>query len=180
MGGRLQREWIQVYLWLIHVVVRQKPTQHCKAIILQLKKGVSQIWTSFIGSSSRMSKYNPKAGRHYDQAWKGTGSRGRKRAENKRLRIFVKKGRYRMNNHFILPLHIFSEFVKSEWKRQMNSKHKDEISLWGLCIMKYIRINLTKYMQELYPKLWWEPEQNNFEKENRWRAYTTWFQNLLA
>ena len=26
-----------VYLWLICVVVRQKPTQHCKAIILQLK-----------------------------------------------------------------------------------------------------------------------------------------------
>ena len=25
-----------LYLWLIHVV-RQKPTQHCKAIILQLK-----------------------------------------------------------------------------------------------------------------------------------------------
>ena len=25
------------YLWLIHVVVWQKPTQYCKAIILQLK-----------------------------------------------------------------------------------------------------------------------------------------------
>ena len=29
--------WICVYLWLIHVVVQQKPTQHCKTIILQLK-----------------------------------------------------------------------------------------------------------------------------------------------
>ena len=27
-----------VYLWLIHVDVWQKSTQHCKAIILQLKK----------------------------------------------------------------------------------------------------------------------------------------------
>ena len=27
-----------LYLWLIHVDVWQKPTQHCKAIILQLKK----------------------------------------------------------------------------------------------------------------------------------------------
>ena len=27
-----------MYLWLIHIVVKQKPTQHCKAIILQLKK----------------------------------------------------------------------------------------------------------------------------------------------
>ena len=26
-----------VHSWLIHVVVWQKPTQHCKAIILQLK-----------------------------------------------------------------------------------------------------------------------------------------------
>ena len=40
MGGgeRFQREGIHVYLWLIHVVVRQKPTQYCKAIILQLKR----------------------------------------------------------------------------------------------------------------------------------------------
>ena len=36
-GGRLKREDIYVYLWLIHVFVWQKPTQHCKAIILQLK-----------------------------------------------------------------------------------------------------------------------------------------------
>jgi len=32
------RQETYVYLWLIHVVVWQKPTQHCKAIILQLKK----------------------------------------------------------------------------------------------------------------------------------------------
>ena len=36
MGGRLKREGTCVYLWLIHVVIWQKPTQHCKAIILQL------------------------------------------------------------------------------------------------------------------------------------------------
>ena len=38
MGGRLQREGIYVYLWLIHVEVWQKTTKFCKAIILQLKK----------------------------------------------------------------------------------------------------------------------------------------------
>ena len=35
-GGRLQREGIPAYLYLIHVV-QQEPTQYCKAIILQLK-----------------------------------------------------------------------------------------------------------------------------------------------
>ena len=37
VGGKLKREGTYVYLWLICVVVWQKPTQHCKAIILQLK-----------------------------------------------------------------------------------------------------------------------------------------------
>ena len=36
-GGGIKREGIYVYLNLIHVVVQQKLTQHCKAIILQLK-----------------------------------------------------------------------------------------------------------------------------------------------
>ena len=35
---RFMRERTYVYLWLIHVVVRQKSTKFCKAIILQLKK----------------------------------------------------------------------------------------------------------------------------------------------
>ena len=37
VGGRSKREGTYVYLWLIHVDVCQKPTQYCKAIILQLK-----------------------------------------------------------------------------------------------------------------------------------------------
>ena len=32
-----------MYLWLIHVVVWQKPTQNCKAIILQLKINFKEI-----------------------------------------------------------------------------------------------------------------------------------------
>ena len=36
-GGRFNREGTYVYLRLIHVVIWQKPAQHCKAIILQLK-----------------------------------------------------------------------------------------------------------------------------------------------
>jgi len=37
VGGSFKREETYVYLWLIHVDVLQKPTQYCKAIILQLK-----------------------------------------------------------------------------------------------------------------------------------------------
>ena len=51
MGRRFKREGTCVYLWLIHVVVRQKPTQYCTAIILQLKhkkkkikKELPQMW----------------------------------------------------------------------------------------------------------------------------------------
>ena len=38
LGGRFKRERKSVYLQLIHIVVWQKPTQHCKANILQSKK----------------------------------------------------------------------------------------------------------------------------------------------
>ena len=34
VGGRFKREGTRVFLWLIHVDVWQKPTQHYKAIIL--------------------------------------------------------------------------------------------------------------------------------------------------
>ena len=37
-GREAKREGIYVYLRLIHIVVLQKPMQHCKAIILQLKR----------------------------------------------------------------------------------------------------------------------------------------------
>ena len=33
--GAVQREGAYVYLWPIHVDVWQKPTQYCKAVILQ-------------------------------------------------------------------------------------------------------------------------------------------------
>ena len=32
VGGRLKKERIYVYLWLIHVVVQEKLTKYCKAI----------------------------------------------------------------------------------------------------------------------------------------------------
>jgi len=37
VGGEFKREGIYAYIWLIHVAVQQKLTQHCKAMILQLK-----------------------------------------------------------------------------------------------------------------------------------------------
>ena len=36
-GGRFKKEGTRVYLWLLHADVWRKPTQYCKAIILQLK-----------------------------------------------------------------------------------------------------------------------------------------------
>ena len=38
LGGRFKMEGTYVYLWLIHDDVSQKATQHCKAIILHLKR----------------------------------------------------------------------------------------------------------------------------------------------
>ena len=35
VGGKLKKERTCVYLELIHIVVWQKPTEHCKAVILQ-------------------------------------------------------------------------------------------------------------------------------------------------
>ena len=37
VGERLKREGIYVYLQPIQVIIQQKPTQYCKAIVLQLK-----------------------------------------------------------------------------------------------------------------------------------------------
>ena len=37
VGGRFKREGTYVYLWLIHVPIRQKPSQYCKVIIFQLE-----------------------------------------------------------------------------------------------------------------------------------------------
>ena len=48
-GGRWEVEEggdICIYLWLIHVDVWQKPTQYCKAIILQLKIKKKELSTS--------------------------------------------------------------------------------------------------------------------------------------
>ena len=38
VGRRLQREGMYVYVQLIHFVVQQKLTQHCKAIIFHSRK----------------------------------------------------------------------------------------------------------------------------------------------
>ena len=43
VGGRRQRDRIHVYRQLVPAAVRQKPAQHCKAIILQSKKIFKQM-----------------------------------------------------------------------------------------------------------------------------------------
>ena len=42
-GERFKTEEIHVYLQLVHIVVQQKLTQHCKAINLQLKMNLKKI-----------------------------------------------------------------------------------------------------------------------------------------
>ena len=37
VGGSFKRKGTHAYSWRIHVVLRQRPTRYCKAIILQLK-----------------------------------------------------------------------------------------------------------------------------------------------
>ena len=37
VGGMFKREGTNVYLWLIHVDVWEKPTKFCKSIMFQLK-----------------------------------------------------------------------------------------------------------------------------------------------
>ena len=37
VGGRLMREGTYVYILLICIVVQQKPTEHCQAVIFELK-----------------------------------------------------------------------------------------------------------------------------------------------
>ena len=44
-GGREVQEGGDIYLWMIHVDVWWKPTQYCKAIILQLK--INKIFKSY-------------------------------------------------------------------------------------------------------------------------------------
>ena len=45
VGGRLKREGIDVYTQTIDFVVEQKLTQHCKAIILQLKEKKKSLFS---------------------------------------------------------------------------------------------------------------------------------------
>ena len=42
IGGRFKRQRTYVYTKLIHVVVQQELTQHCRAIIFQFKKKKEQ------------------------------------------------------------------------------------------------------------------------------------------
>ena len=52
MGGRvgrkLRREEIYVHLQLLHIVVQQKPGQHCKGIILHLKIKINKYNIYFL------------------------------------------------------------------------------------------------------------------------------------
>ena len=66
MGGRFRSEEIYIYLWLIHVDVWQKPTQYCKAIILQLNKfkkriSVNITWLQQVAKSLQKKEHSEKS-----------------------------------------------------------------------------------------------------------------------
>ena len=44
MGAKIRKGRTYVYLKLSHVIVWQKSTQYCEAIILQLKKNIFEIY----------------------------------------------------------------------------------------------------------------------------------------
>ena len=46
VGGGYKKKGTCVYLWLIHVVVWQKPTQQFKTIVLQLKRKKKKYFLS--------------------------------------------------------------------------------------------------------------------------------------
>ena len=46
-GDRFNREGTRVHPWPIHADVWQKPTQHCKAVSLQLKQSVHESHGDF-------------------------------------------------------------------------------------------------------------------------------------
>ena len=48
MGGRFKREGTYAYLWLMHIDVWQKPTQYCKAIVLQLKTKQNKTLSAYL------------------------------------------------------------------------------------------------------------------------------------
>ena len=52
VGGRLKMKGIQLHLQLIHVVVQQKLTQHCKTIIHQKKKKRQRQFSSLLKDPS--------------------------------------------------------------------------------------------------------------------------------
>ena len=58
-----RRQWIYVYVWLIHFAVQQKLTEHCKSNRLQykLRKQTPPKKTSLVESSSRQSEQWLKA-----------------------------------------------------------------------------------------------------------------------
>ena len=60
VAGRSQRKGIYLYVWLIHFVVQQKLTQHCKAIILQRGPGRKQMYSVADFSNHYCSSILPK------------------------------------------------------------------------------------------------------------------------
>ena len=72
-GGReVQGGGSSVYLWLIHVDVWQKPIQHCKAIIVQLKINLEKIKTLYEGKNNDIHMtcpYTQNVVQNYNASW---------------------------------------------------------------------------------------------------------------
>ena len=77
--GRFRKKGTYVYLWLIHVAVWQKPTQHCSAIIFQLKidkfkrQFTKSIYISTNTWEKNLEKYNQSIQGLYTGSYKKQG-----------------------------------------------------------------------------------------------------------
>ena len=49
VGREIKEGGTHVYVWLIHFVIWQKPIQHCKAVILQLKRNLKRSIETSLG-----------------------------------------------------------------------------------------------------------------------------------
>ena len=56
VGRKLRREEIYVHLQLLHIVVQQKPGQHCKGIILHLKIKINKYNIYFLFTNDQNMK----------------------------------------------------------------------------------------------------------------------------
>ena len=77
-GGRWEQGALEggayIYLWLIHVNIRQKPTPYCKAIILQGKKSTELM--ILFATLLKVTQWLSSKKSTNNKCWRGCGEKG--------------------------------------------------------------------------------------------------------